>query len=140
MDRFSIRFLIAICILAVSAVLEVGPRASAAFALSVGSVESHQVSESGANSDSPFSIYLIDPDNGPIPQPCLHNGGSGGMSSPDSSSASGSSPVFGDVTRVNSERTDLVVYCRERAALLYDSAFVDSLLDPPRSVFHTDCL
>ena len=125
MTRFAFQTVAALGIVIASAVLDFGPRANAAFQTTIGNMES------AGSSETPNPLR----DSKEVqkrPMPSAHLQGGGGMSSPSSGPYSGSASVVALLPRVEPPVDGLVVYFREPDAAFRLSAFIDSLLDPPR--------
>jgi hypothetical protein len=129
--RVALQLVFVVGILLVAAILDVGPRATAAYR--------SMADVSGAGLDVPTdqgtdlpSKRLLGQDQDGLPPIGLHLQGGGGMSAPNSGSASGSAPVFAALTVTELPTSGLVAYFREPPISIHLSAFIDSLLDPPR--------
>lgn len=130
--RFAHQLGIAIAVVIATAVMDLGPRASAAY------ISMADVTEGGGTctsadhqTDEQRNLTPDREPDGKIPVDAHLQGGSG-MSAPSSSSSSGSVPVVGALTPIDLPPGGLVVFFREPAASIHLSAFIDSILDPPR--------
>lgn len=126
--RFALQLGITIAVVIATAVMDLGPRASAAYVsmadISAGCGTGSSTDSGNYSPDRP----LLDRE----PPVAAHLQGGSGMSAPSSSSSSGSVPVAGDLARTELPVDGLVVYFREPAAAIHLTAFIDSILDPPR--------
>ena len=126
MNRFALQTVSAVGIVIAMAVLDFGPRANAAY-LSIGVRQESAGCSTDATNPARESNLVKRP---PVPSAQLQ--GSGGMSSPVSGPSSGSTAAVAYLPPVLPPVDGLVVYFREPDAALRLSAFIDSLLDPPR--------
>lgn len=124
---------IALAALFLQSILDLGPRAEAAYqSIAIASVSD------GCAIGEPSDSTPADPtrvaEKASPTAPALHvPGSSGGMSSPPGSgSSSGASPGVAHLLQVERPASVLVVYVRESAAALDLTAYSDSILDPPR--------
>jgi len=140
---FGRRAMAALAVVLGLALLDLGPRASAAFLPSV-SLPSHvdadvagAGSSGAAESDRDLQRILLAPNDGqPIhwAQPGCTNSPSGGAGAPSSSSSSGpTGPVFNVVAAVQFARPALVTRLRLLEAVFVPRLPADSIFEPPRS-------
>ena len=136
MLRFVSRFLISIAVLTALAVLDLGSHANAGFVPTVSTADSNWHCESAAavSSDMPTSRNLIF--GHPFSAVAFQFLGSiSDMSSPESSSSTSYSHVYGDLPGLHDlSKSIVVVYLGLVVVSFYDSALIDTLLDPPRLV------
>jgi hypothetical protein len=132
--RSGIQFVSAVGVVIALAVFDLGPRAGAAFWPAAGTASAAGYGTLGPTTDAD-SLPPPGPDNDRTGLPVAADlvPGGGGLSAPSSSGpSSGTSPVAGDLPRTEPPAGGLVVYFREPAARFDLSAFIDSILDPPR--------
>lgn len=125
--RIVLQFVSAVGVLLIAAVLDFGPTASAAYISVAGDTAS---AGSVPTDDTPQNP--TDPNFDRTPIPVGHLQGGGGMAPSGSGPSSGSAPAVGILPRTELPADGLVVYFREPAALFDLTAFIDSILDPPR--------
>jgi hypothetical protein len=113
------------------AIFDLGPRAAAAFQTM--SAKPASVGLSAADDFNSQPNPDSDRERDGLPTPGVQLQGGGGTMTPSGSGPySGSVPVAGDLSRTELPSDGLVVYYREPPASLDLSAFIDSILDPPR--------
>ena len=116
-------------VLLAAAVLDLGPSARAAYIPVSGICDSHGLG-SGPADEPPTNP--TDPNLDREPTPAGHLQGGGGMAPSGGNSSSSSTPVAGVLSRSELPADGLVVYFRAPTGSLQLSAFIDSILDPPR--------
>jgi hypothetical protein len=128
----AVRLASAIGVLIAVAVLDVGPRAGAAFQSMTVKPAAAKL-DAGDPSDAGNPPPATGRERGRLPAPGLHHPGDGGGMVPSGSgSSSGSPPVAGYPSRTDLPVGGLVVYYREPAAPLDPSAFNEAVHGPPR--------
>lgn len=135
-SRFLLNALASVGVLAALTVLDLGPRATAAY-LSMASKQASAELDVGASADDdsdsleksdPERVYNLQLLNTPA------HLARGASMVPPPSNPSGSPLVVAALAPARPPTSSLVVYFREPPNSLPFSAFVDSLLDPPRAV------
>lgn len=130
--RLALQFGTAIAVMIAAAVMDLGPRASAAYvSMADVSVGCGAIASSDCTPSTPPNLNS-DRERDGLPALAGYLQGNGGMSSSGSSSSSNTPPVVGNLSRTELPTDGLVVYFREPAASIHLTAFIDSLLDPPR--------
>jgi hypothetical protein len=132
--RFLLQALVSMGVLVALAILDLGPRATAAY-LSMASKQAGAGLDTGMSADDgSASLPKIDSDRAPnlrvpTPQGDLVRG----MSTvPSPSNPSGSPQIAADLAPTTPPTSGLVAYFRDSPDFLPLSAFLDALLDPPR--------
>ena len=126
MLRTAIQLVLAMGVVTALAVFDFGPRANAGYLSMTSKHES--VGTAVAHDETSKNPCLVERS----PLPSLQFLGGGGMSTTNTNPLSGSSAAAAFIPQVELPVDSLVVYFREAAASLRLSAFIDSLLDPPR--------
>jgi hypothetical protein len=90
------------------------------------------MSLSADRGDGGPSKRILDQRSDGLPHLAHHLQGGGGMSAPSSGPSSGPAPVFAVLATAEPPTSGLVVSFREPPTSLQLSAFIDSILDPPR--------
>jgi len=132
--RFLLQALASVGVLTALAVLDLGPRASAGY-LSMASTQAGAEFDVGASAETGSdSLLKVDPERvyhvqEPNPQGDLARGAS---TVPSPSNPSLLLLVAADLSPAKPLPSCVVVYFREPSDSLQLSAFIDSLLDPPR--------
>lgn len=129
MRRTVLQFVSAVGVLLAAAALDLGPSAGAAYISMAGDSASAGLG-AGPTDDTPTTP--TDPNLDRQLVPIGHLQGGGGMAPSGSGPTSGSAPAVGILPRTELPADGLVVYFREPAAVIQLSAFIDSILDPPR--------
>lgn len=127
--RFALQLVAAVVAMTVSAVFDLGPRASAAYlSAAAGASAASDLGMGGPTDETPAKVAAT-----PVPQPTAYlQQGCGGMTPPSSGPTSSPPPVAGHSAATELPVSGLVVYFREPAASFDLTAFIDPILDPPR--------
>ena len=131
--RSAIQFVSALGVLVALAIFDLGPRADAAYrSVAVTAPASDDLGMSSAD-DAPVPPRELTPAGQKriLPPDALYVPG-GGMAPPNSTTSTDAPPGAGCLPQSEPPAGGLVVYFREPAGSLHLSAFIDSLLDPPR--------
>lgn len=131
MRRVAFQCVSAVGVLIAAAVLDLGPTARAAY-IPVSDPASSVGLGSGPVDAPPAAPIDPNLDRDRVPVPAGHLQGGGGMAPSGGNSSSSSTPVAGVLSRAELPADGLVAYFREPAAAIQLSAFIDSILDPPR--------
>jgi hypothetical protein len=133
--RCVIQFVSAVGVLVALAIFDLGPRAGAAFLTMAGKAAPAELGATAPADGAPDAAPERQPggDHDRLPAPAVHLQGGGSMTPPSGSGPSaGSPPVAGELPRTELPSGGLVLTYREPAAAFDLSAFIDSILDPPR--------
>jgi hypothetical protein len=129
---FALQCLAAFGVLVAPAILDVGSRACAAYVAAGTDVASVGMSSADVN-DGPAPVPpQLEKNRDGLPNPAGHLQRGGGMAPPSSNSSSGNSPVVADLSDSQLPTCSAAAYYREPPTSIDLSAFIDSILDPPR--------
>ena len=125
MRPFPIQFVLAALIAIAGAICDLGPRASAAY-LSVADRSCCSTSGEDVGDHKLVADLVLDRGD------ALHS--NGGMSAPASNSTSHVPPGMGQLAQVDAPASELILFLTHPEDSIHLSEFIDSLLDPPRSM------
>lgn len=126
------QFLAAFGLLTALAVLDVGPRAAAAYLSAGDAAVSAGYGLDGTDDTNPADPPNANRERDGAPALTAHPGGIGGTASHGCGSAPCPVPVVGYLPPGRLPESELVVYFRESPASPWPFLLIDSLLDPPR--------